>query len=129
MALVLSLLGCAGSSLAQRGGRGGGEGGGAGPLEARSNGAGTAGDKLKDYVYGVVKTLNKDTMVLTKTNSGVDETFTFEKKTKFIRDGKDSSLESLKMGDQVWVDARKDKKTSDLIARKVISGAFLMPSF
>jgi hypothetical protein len=103
--------------------------GGAGPLGVPSNGSGTAGGKLKDYVYGVVKTLNEGTMVLTKTNSGVDETFKLEKKTKFIRDGKDSSLESLKLGDQVWVDAHKDKKTSDLIARKVISGAFLMPSF
>jgi hypothetical protein len=94
-----------------------------------SNGTGTAGGKLKDYIYGVVKTLNKDTMVLTKTNAGMDETFKFSKKTKFVRDGKGSSLESLKLGDQVWVDAREDKKTSDFIARKVISGAFLMPSF
>jgi len=129
MALLLNLLGFAASSLAQRGGRGGGEGGGTSPLEVRSSGSGTAGNELKDYAYGIIKTLNKDTMVLTKTNSGMDETFKFDKKTKFIRDGKSSSPESLKLGDQVWVDARKDKKTSDLLARKVISGAFLMPSF
>ena len=129
VALVLGLLGFNASSLAQRGGRGGGEMGGSGPLGVPSNGSGTAGGKLKDYVYGVVKKLDKDTIVLTKTNAGVDETFKLDKKTKFVRDGKGSSLESLKLGDQVWVDAREDKKTSDLIARKVISGAFLMPSF
>jgi hypothetical protein len=129
VALVLGLLACTASSLAQRGGKGGGEGAGAGPLGVASNGSGTAGGKLKDYVYGVVKKLDKDSIVLTKTNAGVDETFKFDKKTKFIRDGKGSSLESLELGDQVWVDAREDKKTSDLIARKVVSGAFLMPSF
>ena len=65
-------------------------------------------------------------MVLTKTKAGVDQTFKFNKKTKFIRDGKGSSLEALKLGDDVWVEPKEDKKTGDLIARKVVSGAFLM---
>jgi hypothetical protein len=125
-ALVLSLLGFAAPSVAQKGGRGGGGGGSTGPLGVPSNGTGTAGNKVKDFVYGVIKAVNKDEMVLTKTNAGVDETFKFTKKTKFIRDGKNSSLESLKLGDQVWVDANEDKKSGDFIARKVVSGAFLM---
>ena len=121
VSLVLGLLGFAAPSVAQRGG-----GGGPGPLGVASNGTGTAGSKVKDFIYGVIKAVNKDEMVLTKTNAGVDETFKFTQKTKFIRDGKHSSLQSLKLGDQVWVDANEDKKSGDFIARKVVSGAFLM---
>jgi hypothetical protein len=29
----------------------------------------------------------------------------------------------------VWVDVDEDKKTGDLIARKVVTGVFLMPSY
>jgi hypothetical protein len=111
--------------MAQRGGKGVSMDGES-PLTVRSSGSGTAGDNLKDFRYGVVRTLNKDAMVLTKTNAGVDQTFKFNKKTKFIRDGRGSSLEALKLGDKVWVEANEDKKTGDLIARKVVSGAFLM---
>jgi hypothetical protein len=105
--------------------------GGVGPLGVSSNGIGTAGNKYQDFLFGIVKGLSKDAMVLTKTQYGKtqygsDPTFKFNKKTKFIHDGNDSSLESLKLGDKVWVDAREDKKTGDLIARKVVSGAFLM---
>ena len=125
LALVVGLMGFAAPSVAQRGSRGGSEEGGS-PLTVRSSGSGTAGDNLKDFRYGLLKALNKDTMVLTKTNVGVDQTFKFNNRTKFIRDGKKSSPESLKLGDQVWVDAKEDKKTGELIARKVISGAFLM---
>jgi hypothetical protein len=118
-------MGFAAPSVAQRGGRGGSGEAGC-PLTVRSSGSGTAGAKYKDFLYGVVKVLNEDAMVLTKTKAGVDQTFKFNKKTKFIRDGKGSSLESLKLGDMVWVDVNEDKKTGDLIARKVVSGAFLM---
>jgi hypothetical protein len=118
-------MGFAAPSMAQRGGRGA-SGGGTSPLTVRSTGSGTAGDNVKGFLYGVVKALNKDAMVLTKTSAGVDQTFKFNKKTKFVRDGKNSSLDSLKLGDQVWVDANEDKKTGDMIARKVLSGAFLM---
>ena len=130
VASVIGLMGFAASSYAQRGGRGGG-GGGAEPLEVSSNGTGTAGSKYQDFTYGIVKELNKDAMVLTKTQYGKtqygqDPTFKFNNKTKFIHDGKDSSLDSLHLGDKVWVDAREDKKTGDLFARKVISGVFVM---
>ena len=91
--------------------------------------ADNAGNKFAGYLYGVVTKLDKDTMVLAKTKAGVDQTFKFDKKTKFIRDGKDSSLKSLKIGDAVWVNIEHDKKTGEPIARKVVSGVYLMPSF
>ena len=129
-ALVLSLLGFAVPSIAQRGGRGSmGMGGSAGPLGVPSNGSGTAGSNYKGLIYGIVKSLNEDAVVLTKTNAGVDQTFKFNKKTKFIHDGKDGSFKSLKVGDEVWVDVGEDKKTGALIARKVVTGVFLMPSY
>jgi len=75
------------------------------------------------FLYGVIKELNEKEMLLTKTKFGTDQTFKFEKNTKFIRDGKISSLDQFKVGDQVWVDVQKDKKTGDLIAKKVVTGA------
>jgi hypothetical protein len=65
-------------------------------------------------------------MVLTKTKFGTDQTFKFDKKTKFIRNGETSSLDQFKVGDEVWVDVQKDKKTGDLIAKKVVTGADVM---
>jgi hypothetical protein len=112
---------------AQRGHRGEG-GGGYGPLGVPSSGTDTAGNKYQDYLYGVVKVLDEDQMILTKTKAGADQTFKFNKKTKFIRDGKDGTFKSLKLGDEVWVDADEDKKTADLIARKVVTGVFTMPT-
>ena len=128
MGLVLGLTVFAAPSIAQRGRGGGGEGGnsGYGALGVPGTDGNTAGAKYVGFRYGVVKELNKDELVLTKTDAGMDQTFKITKKTKFIHDGKGSSLESLKLGDQVWVDAKEDKKTGELIARKVISGAFLM---
>ena len=121
--LVIGLIVCALPSAAQRGGKG--SGGGYSPLQVPGTGA-TAGQKYKGYLYGVVKELSKDQMVLTKTDAGYDETFKFNKKTKFMQDGKDSSLESLKLGDKVWVDANTDKKTGELTAKKVVTGVFFM---
>jgi hypothetical protein len=74
------------------------------------------------FLYGVIKELNATEMVLTKTKFGTDQTFKFEKKTKFIRDGKSSSLDQFKVGDQVWVDVQEEKKTGDRIAKKVVTG-------
>ena len=85
-----------------------------------------AGSKYADYLYGIVKAVNKDEMVLTQTKSGADETYKFNKKTKFIRDGKSGSLDSVKLGEAVWVDADQDKKSGDLIARKVVTRVLLM---
>jgi len=87
---------------------------------------GTAGGNYAGYRYGVVKTISGNEIVLTKTDAGMDETFKLNKKTKFIHDGKSSFLDSVKVGDEVWIDAHQDKKSGDSIARKVVSGASLM---
>lgn len=87
-----------------------------------------AGSSFEGFIYGVVKQLNKDEMVLTKTQAGADQTFKFSKKTKFLHDGKASALTSLKPGEEVWVGADTNKKTGELVARKVLTGVFIMPS-
>lgn len=76
----------------------------------------------QDYLYGVIKSINSSEMVLDKTQFGVDKPFKLERKTKFIHDGKPSSRDKLKVGDQVWVDAKKDKKSGEMIAKKVVTG-------
>jgi len=78
--------------------------------------------KYQNLLYGVIKKLDSNGMVLEKTKAGIDQTFKFQPKTKFIHDDKPSSREDLKVGDQVYVDVHEDKKTGDLYAKKVISG-------
>jgi hypothetical protein len=78
--------------------------------------------KYQNLLYGVIKTLDANGMVLEKTKVGIDQTFRFQPKTKFIHDDKPSSREDLKVGDQVYVDVREDKKTGDLYAKKVVTG-------
>jgi len=78
--------------------------------------------KYQGFLYGVIKTLDANGMVLEKTKAGIDQAFKFQPKTKFIHDDKPSSREDLKVGDRVYVDIHKDKKTGDLDAKKVISG-------
>lgn len=76
----------------------------------------------QDYLYGVIKKVGSTELVLDKTKFGIDQTIALERKTKFIHDGKPSSLDHLKVGDQVWVDVKKDKKTGSLVAKKVLTG-------
>jgi hypothetical protein len=78
--------------------------------------------KYQNLLYGVIKTLDANGMVLEKTKVGIDQTLKFQPKTKFIHDDKPSSREDLKVGDQVYVDVREDKKTGDLYAKKVVTG-------
>ncbi len=78
------------------------------------------------FLYGVIKELNEKEMVLTKTKFGTDQIFQLGKKTKFIRDGKTSSLDQFKVGDEVWVDVQKEKKTGALTAKKVVTGITVM---
>ena len=78
--------------------------------------------KYQNLLYGVIKTLDANGMVLEKTKAGIDQTLRFQSKTKFIHDDKPSAREDLKVGDQVYVDVREDKKTGDLYAKKVITG-------
>jgi hypothetical protein len=42
--------------------------------------------------------------------------------TKFVLDGKDSTVESVHLGNKVWVDMHEDRKTGDLVAHKVVGG-------
>jgi hypothetical protein len=76
----------------------------------------------QDFLYGVVKELNPNELVLTKTKFGTDQSFKITKKTKFIQDGKASSFDKLKVGDRIFVDVDRDKRTGDMIAKKVVSG-------
>jgi len=78
--------------------------------------------KYQDYLYGVIKEKNPSELTLTQTKFGVDQNFKLNKKTKFIQDGKASSFDKLKLGDKVFIDVDTDKKTGDLIAKKVVSG-------
>ena len=129
LGVVIALVGFASLAAAQKGHGGGGAAGDYGPLGVPSAGTDTAGNRFEGYHHGVLTKVDKGAIVLTKTQAGPDQTFKLNKKTKFIRDGKGSSLNSLKIGDDVWVDADENKKTGDLIARKVITGVFLMPSY
>jgi hypothetical protein len=74
------------------------------------------------YLYGVIKQIDASEMVLEKTKFGIDQTFKLEPKTKYLHDGKPSARDRLKVGDQVWVDVKTDKKTGDLIAKKIVTG-------
>ena len=77
---------------------------------------------FQDYLFGVIKKLDAKEMVLDKTVFGIDQAIKLEAKTKFIHDGKPSSFNQLKVGDQVYVETKKDKKTGDLLAKKVVTG-------
>lgn len=78
--------------------------------------------KYQNYIYGVVRKIKKDELILDKTVYGNDQVFKLEHKTKFIRNGKRSSLAELKIGDMVWIDAKVKKKAEEKIAKKVITG-------
>lgn len=77
---------------------------------------------FQDTIYGVVKKIGKDELVLQKTVQGVDQALKLEPKTKFIRDRKSASRSDLKVGDQVYVEVKKDKKSGQMIAKKVVTG-------
>lgn len=128
LVLVIGMMGYAAPSLAQHGG----SRTNASEPESTPMGvqhiAPNAGSKYQDYVCGVIKDVSKDEVVLTKTQLGSDQSFRFNKKTKFVLDGKGSSLGSLHLGDRVWVDFDEDKKSGEMFARKVIGGVFIMPS-
>ena len=78
--------------------------------------------KYQNLLSGVIKTVDAHGMVLEKTKAGIDQTFKFQPKTKFIHDNKPSAWQDLKVGDQVYVDVREDKKTGDLYAKRVVTG-------
>lgn len=92
--------------------------GAAGRLE---NAISVAG-KYQNYIYGVVKKVGKGELILDKTRFGDGQVFKLDHKTKYVDDGKPSTLANLKMGDMVWIDAKIKKKTEEKIAKKVITG-------
>ena len=78
---------------------------------------------LQNYVYGEVKSIGASELICNKTEFGDDQPFKLDKKTKFLRDGKPAAPADLKAGDKVWVKIRKEKKTGDLVALRVVAGA------
>ncbi|HEV2176192.1 MAG TPA: hypothetical protein VGW33_03180 [Terriglobia bacterium] len=92
------------------------------PETARFGDPSATARSLQDYVYGVVKKIGAAELILDKTEFGDDQSFKLLPKTKFVHDGKPSTLAQLKVGDQVWIDVKREKKTGDLIARKVVTG-------
>ena len=77
---------------------------------------------LQDLFYGVVKSVGKEEIVLEKTMVGVDQSIKLNEKTRYIADGAPSTLEKLKVGDQVWLRIKTDKKTGVMQAERVYSG-------
>jgi hypothetical protein len=77
---------------------------------------------FQDLFYGVVKSLDKGELVLEKNKFGVDQSIKLNDKTKFVHDGKPSTFDKLKVGDQVWIQIKQDKKSGDMIAKKVFTG-------
>jgi hypothetical protein len=92
--------------------------GAAGRLE---NAISVAG-KYQNYIYGVVKKIGKDQIILDKTRFGNGQVFKLERNTKFVDNGKRSTKANLQVGDMVWIDAKIKKKTEEKIAKKVITG-------
>ena len=78
--------------------------------------------KYQNYIYGVIRKIGKDEIILDKTRFGDDQVFKLDHKTQFVDNGKRSTLASLKAGDMVWIDAKLKKKTEEKIAKKVITG-------
>lgn len=82
----------------------------------------TVAIKYRDYLFGIVKQVDANEVVLTKTKYGVDQPFKFTKKTRFFLDGKPSLVDKVKVGDGIYIDVDVDKKTGDQLAKKVICG-------
>jgi hypothetical protein len=96
---------------------------GAGKPETARFGDPTAiGRFFQGLFYGVIKSLDKNELVLEKTKFGVDQPVKLNDKTKFVHDGEPSTFDKLKVGDQVWIQTKTNKKTGDLIAKKVFTG-------
>jgi hypothetical protein len=82
-----------------------------------------SGGIYKDYIYGMVKSITTNEIVLDKTKFGFDQTYKLDPKaTKVVRDGKPSALDTIKVGEPVYVEPKKDKKSGDMIAKKILAG-------
>lgn len=92
------------------------------PGEPRFGNPTSTARAFQDYVYGVIKHIEKEGLIVDKTPFGDGQDFKLDRKTKFIRDGKPSTFEGLKVGDKVWILAKADKKTGERAAKKVVTG-------
>lgn len=92
------------------------------PGEPRFGNATSTARVFQDYVYGVIKQIDKEGLVVDKTSFGDGQKFKLDRKTKFIHDAKSSALEDLRVGDKVWIDVKVDKKTGEMTAKKVVTG-------
>jgi hypothetical protein len=90
--------------------------------EPRFGNATSTGRVFQDYVYGVIKQIDKGDLIVDKTSFGDGQKFKLDHKTKFIHEGKPSTFGDLKVGDKVWIDTKTDKKTGEMTATKVVTG-------
>lgn len=114
MALVMMLMGPAGAGAQSTDPQK--------PATARFGDSSNTARHLQDLFYGVIKSIDKKEMILEKTKFGIDQAIVLTEKTKFVQDGQASKLESLKIGDQVWIRTKNDKKTGAMLAQVVLSG-------
>jgi len=82
----------------------------------------STGRNLQGYVYGVIKKIGHDELILDKTEYGDGQSFKLQPKTKYVSNGKAGKFADLKAGQGVFIDVKKDKKTGDMIAKKVVLG-------
>lgn len=92
------------------------------PQNARFGDPTLTGRNLQNFVYGVIKNVGPDEIVCDKTEFGDDQRFRIDRKTKYLRDGKASTPNDLKAGDQTWLKVRKDKKRGEMTALVVVTG-------
>lgn len=92
------------------------------PGEPRFGNPTSTARAFQDYIYGVIKQINKEGLIVDKTSFGDGQSFKLDRKTKFVHDGKPSTFEGLKVGDKVWIDAKVDKKTHEMTAKRVVTG-------
>jgi hypothetical protein len=97
------------------------------PANARFGNPTSIARGVQGDIFGVIKEISPKEVILDKTKFGVDQSIQLNPKTKYIRDGKSSSFDKLKVGDQVYVDAKTDKKTKVMTAKRVVSGVIAAP--
>lgn len=89
--------------------------------EQYGNPPGVAG-QYQNYLFGVIGKITGHSIVLNKTKFGTPRAIVLDRKTKFVRNGKRSSADQLRVGEMVYVDVKTVKKTGTLLAKKVVSG-------
>ncbi len=78
--------------------------------------------QYQGYISGVIKKIDKDEVTLEKTRFGVDTTIKLLDKTKYVYNNKPGKPSDLKVGELVFVDAKTDKKTGEMSAKKIVGG-------